>query len=173
MTTYARENLQRLMAAGGLSMRRVVEQTGLNARTVRGILHGGQKPRARTLHRLAHGLGVDVDEFFVDPSQLLYRRFDRRKNPVVSEVIEKRRDLFRNWSEADFDKLHNHLDGEKTPTVDETLDAVNRINSARLLHERLDLLLESPYAEIAAGMIGVLFEKTFLRERGERRGERE
>ena len=79
------------MAAGGLSFGRVAEQTGLDERTIRGILGGGNKPHAQTLHRLAEGLGVKVDEFFVDPAQLLYRRFDRQTNPVVAEVIETTR----------------------------------------------------------------------------------
>ena len=95
MADYARENLLRLMAAGGLSVRRVADRTGLDERTIRGILSGGNKPHAQTLHRLAEGLGVKVDEFFVDPAQLLYRRFDRQTNPVVAEVIETPRRTLR------------------------------------------------------------------------------
>jgi transcriptional regulator with XRE-family HTH domain len=78
MSDRTHENLLRLMAAGGLSVRRVAEQTGLDERTIRGILNGGNKPHAQTLHRLAEGLAVNIDEFFVDPAQLLYRRFDRQ-----------------------------------------------------------------------------------------------
>ncbi len=71
----------------------MAEQTGLDERTIRGILSGGNKPHAQTLHRLAEGLGVKVDEFFVDPAQLLYRRFDRQTNPVVAEVLERHGEL--------------------------------------------------------------------------------
>ena len=70
MPDYARENLLRLMAGAGLSIRGVADRTGLDERTIRGILGGGKTPHAQTLHRLAEGLGVKVDEFFVDPAQL-------------------------------------------------------------------------------------------------------
>ena len=109
MSDHTRENLLRLMAAGGWSVRRVAERTGLDERTIRGILSGGNKPHPQTLHRLAEGLGVKVDEFFVDPAQLLYRRFDRQTNPVVAEVIETHGELFDGWTEADFDELHSRV----------------------------------------------------------------
>ncbi len=68
------------MAAGGLSIHALAEHTGIDQRTIRGILNPGHKPHVRTLHRLAQGLGVNVDEL-LDPAQLLYRRFDRHSNP--------------------------------------------------------------------------------------------
>src|SRR5664280_763277 len=98
MSIHARENLLRLMAVRGLTLSGVAEQTGLHVRTVRGILRGDKKPHAQTLHRLAEGLGVAVDEFFVDPAQLLYRRFDRRTNPMVTEVMASHKELFDGWT---------------------------------------------------------------------------
>lgn len=159
MTTYARENLLRLMAADGLSLRQVVELTGLNARTVRGIVRGSHKPHAQTIHRLSRGLGVKVEEFFVDPAQLLYRRFDRRTNPLVAEIVESRRELFDGWTEADFDELHSRVGTGGALTAEGALDAVKQMNRKRELHERLDLLLESSQAEVAAGVLNVLYEK--------------
>ena len=159
MTTYARENLLRLMAADGLSLRQVVELTGLNARTVRGIVRGSHKPHAQTIHRLSRGLGVKVEEFFVDPAQLLYRRFDRRTNPLVAEIVESRRELFDGWTEADFDELHSRVGAGGALTAEGALDAVKQMNRKRELHERLDLLLESSQAEVAAGVLNVLYEK--------------
>ncbi len=160
MTSYAQENLLRLMASAGLSQRQVVERTGLNARTVRGIIRGGHKPHARTLHRLSKGLGVKIDEFFVDPAQLLYRRFDPRTNPVVAKVVEEHRELFHKWTEADFDALHNRVDEGSELTAEGTLDAVRHKNRKRELHEKFDVLLESDYAEVAAGVLDVLYQKT-------------
>lgn len=159
MSDHARENLLRLMAAGGLSIRAVARRTGLNERTIRGILRGGNKPHAQTLHRLADGLGVKVDEFFVDPAQLLYRRFDRHTNPVVAEVIETHGPLFDGWTEADFDELHSRMGAGGPLTVDGTLAAVRHMNLKRELHEKLDLLLESSHAEVAAGILDVLYEQ--------------
>jgi transcriptional regulator with XRE-family HTH domain len=121
MPDHARENLLRLMAGGGLSIRGVAERTGLDERTIRGILSAGAKPHAQTLHRLAEGLGVKVDEFFVDPAQLLYRRFDRQTNPVVAEVLEGHGELFDGWTEADFDELHSRVGAGGALTVEGTL----------------------------------------------------
>ena len=159
MSDHARENLLRLMAAGGWSVRWVADRTGLDERTIRGILNGGNKPHPQTLHRLADGLGVKLDEFFVDPAQLLYRRFDRHTNPVVAEVIETHGALFEGWTEADFDELHSRVGTGGPLTVEGTLQAVGHMNHKRELHEKLDLLLESSHAEVAAGILDVLYEK--------------
>ena len=163
MSIHARENLLRLMAARGLTMCGVAEQTGLHVRTVRGILRGDKKPHAQTLHRLAEGLGVAVDEFFVDPAQLLYRRFDRQTNPVVAEVIENHRELFHGWSEADFDELHSRVGAGGALTVEGALAAVQQMNRRRELHDKLDLLLESSQAEVAAGILNVLYEEVVVK----------
>ena len=159
MPDHTRENLLRLMAAEGLSVRCVAERTGLDERTLRGILNGGNKPHAQTLHRLADGLGVKVDEFFVDPAQLLYRRFDRHTNPVVAEVLETDGILFDGWTEADFEELHSRVGTGGPLTVEGALRAVRLMNQKRELHEKLDLILESSQAEVAAGVLNVLYEK--------------
>ncbi|MEN6459562.1 MAG: helix-turn-helix transcriptional regulator [Thermoguttaceae bacterium] len=163
MPTYARENLLRLMAEKGLSARDVACQTGLDERTIRGIASGGHKPHAGTLHRLALGLGVKVDEFFVDPAQLLYRRFDRHTNPVVAAVLEDQPGLFDGWTEADFDELHSRVGAGGALTVEGALVAVQQMNRRRLLHDELDLILESSHAELAAGILNVIYEKAVVR----------
>ena len=54
-------NLRRLMVQHGLTVAQVAEQCGLDERTIRGILDGSNRPHARTLHKLAAGLGVSAD----------------------------------------------------------------------------------------------------------------
>jgi transcriptional regulator with XRE-family HTH domain len=162
MSIYPRENLLRLMAARGLTMSAVTEQTGLHVRTVRGILRGDKKPHARTLHRLAEGLGVAVDEFFLDPAQLIYRRFDRQTNPLVAEVIDEHKLLFHGWTEADFDELHSRVGTGGALTVEGTLAAAHQMNRRRQLHDKLDLLLETSHAEVAAAILNVLYEKVVV-----------
>ena len=137
----------------------------MDERTIRGILNGGNKPHAQTLHRLAEGLDVKVDEFFVDPAQLLYRRFNRQTHPLVAEAIDTHGELFDGWTEADFDKLHSRLGTGGSLTVEDTLMAARHMNHKRELHKKLDLLLESSYAEVAVGIVGVLYEKGIV-ERG-------
>lgn len=162
MSDYARENLLRLMAQRGLSIHQVAESTALDERTIRGILGGANKPHARTLHRLAEGLGVEVDEFFLDPTQLLYRRFDRRTNPMVGEVLQSHRELFDGWSEADFDELHSRVGAGGPLTREGTLVAVGQMNHKRKLHEKLDVLLESSQAETIGGIIELICKQVVV-----------
>lgn len=153
MSELAGENLERLMAERGWSIYQVAEKTGLDVRTIRGILGGTNKPHTQTLHRLAEGLATAVDEFFLDPAQLLYRRFDHQTNPVVEEVLETLGELFAGWTEADFDELHSRVGTGGPLTFEGAVSAVREMNRKRELHERLDLLLESSHAELIGEMI--------------------
>jgi len=153
MADYVAENLLRVMAAQGLSLGQVAQRADVDQRTVRAILGGTNKPHARTLHRLAKGLAVSIDEFFLDPSQLLRRSSDRQTNPAVEEVIQAHQELFDGWSEADFDELYGRIHPDEGPTAEATLAAVGEMNRKRELHEKLDLLMESSQAELIGGMI--------------------
>ena len=159
MAEHTGENLLRLMAAGELSIGDVAQRTGLDERTIRGITRGTHKSHARTLHRLAEGLGVSVDEFFVDPAQLLYRRFDRSTNPVVEEVLQDRPELFDGWCEADFDELHSRVGTGGALTREGALGAVGDMNRKRELHDRLDVLLESSHAATVSGMLDLMYRQ--------------
>ena len=153
MSEHAGQNLHRLMATEGLSIHQVAKKTGLDERTIRGILGGSNKPHAKSLHRLAEGLGVKVDEFFVDPSQLLYRCFDRQTNPMIEEVVQTNPQLFAGWTEADFDELHSRVGTGGPLTRQGAVAAAKTMNRKRQLHEKLDLLLETNQAELVAGII--------------------
>jgi transcriptional regulator with XRE-family HTH domain len=83
MSDHSGDNLRRLMTRLDVTIEQVAARAALDPRTVQGILDGTNRPHARTLHRLAAGLGVSPDEFFVDPAQLVYRCFDQATNPVV------------------------------------------------------------------------------------------
>ncbi|MEN6450360.1 MAG: helix-turn-helix transcriptional regulator [Thermoguttaceae bacterium] len=163
MTNHARQNLLRLMAARGLSARQLARETGVDERTIRGITRGTHRPHADTLHRLARGLGVSVDEFFIDPAQLLYRRFDQQTNPLVADVLAENPGLFEGWTEADFDELHSRVGSGGALTTDGTVAAVSQMNRKRALHDRLDLLLESSHADLAAEILNVLYDKVVVR----------
>jgi transcriptional regulator with XRE-family HTH domain len=163
MSAQFQANLQRLMAAAGFSMHALAERSGVDERTIRGLL-AGNKPHARTLHRLAEGLGVSADEFFVDSMQLLYRRFDRTTNPLVEEVLESRPELFQNWTEADFDELHSRFGAGGPLTRDGVMESVCRMNRKREVIEKLNLLLETGEAEVLGGIIDLFYEKIEVRK---------
>ena len=109
MGEHASENLRRLMAERGLSTKDLIEITGLDRRTLGGILGGTHRTHPRTINRLAKSLGVSSDEFFVTPTQLVYRRFDTQTNSAVEEVVDDHPELFDGWTDADFDELHSRF----------------------------------------------------------------
>jgi transcriptional regulator with XRE-family HTH domain len=155
-------NLRRLMARQGLTLQDLVQRTGLYERTLKAILAGTNKPHARTLHRLAAGLGVDADELFQDPSLLAYRAFDRDTNPLVEEVVASHKELFTGWSQADFDELYSRFGAGGGLTRQGTLDAVLAMNHKRDIHQKVDLLLESGESVLLTGFVELLYQRIIV-----------
>jgi transcriptional regulator with XRE-family HTH domain len=159
MADHASDNLRRLMTQLGLTIDDVAARTRVDRRTVKGMLDGAARPHARTLHRLAAGLGVSPDEFFVDPAQLVYRCFDRATNPVVAEVVQSHPNLFSGWTEADFEELHSRFGTGGPLTEEGALAAAAGMNRNRTTHEQLAVLLESSQAELIRGIVEVIYDK--------------
>lgn len=157
------ENLRRVMARMSLTITEVARRTGLDDRTVKSMLRDGEaRPHARTLHQLATGLGINVDELFQNPSLLTRRLFDRRTNPVVDEVIARQPHLFDGWSLADFDDLYSRFGTGGQLTVDGTLASVNVINRRRATVAKVALLLETDQADVVVGMIDLLYGRAVV-----------
>jgi transcriptional regulator with XRE-family HTH domain len=165
-SAYPRENLARLIAAGGLSIDTVAARCGMDRRTIRGILQGSHHPRAHTLYRLAQGLGVAVDEFFLDPSRLLYRRFDQRTNPQVQEAVEAEPELFAQWREADFVELHSCVGTGGPLTREGALAAARQINCRREILEKVTVLLETAQRETIVDIVNMMYDKVVIRGAG-------
>jgi transcriptional regulator with XRE-family HTH domain len=155
-------NVRRLMARAGLTLHEVVAATGLNERTIKAILSGRNKPHARTLHRLAAGLGVATDELFQNPSLLAHRLFDRRTNPIVQDVVESRPELFDGWTQADFEELYSRFGTGGALTTPGTTEVVLAMNQKRDVHQRVALLLESGEAELLIGLVDLLYQKAIV-----------
>lgn len=162
MSDHVGQNVRRVMAARGVSARRLAARSGLDARTIRAVLRGRHRPRADTLHRLADALEVSIDELFVDPARLLYRRYDRATNPAVAELVERRPELFDEWSEQDFDELHSRVGVGGALSEEGARRAVEHMNRKRRLHQMLDVLLETDQARIIAGMIELLHDQVVV-----------
>jgi transcriptional regulator with XRE-family HTH domain len=153
-------NLRRMMAELNLTVHQVACRTGLDERTVKGILSGtNAKPHARTLHQLARGLGVHTNEFFQSPLMLLRRRFERQTNPAVDELVADRPELFTDWCEADFDELYSRMGTGGALTADGALASAEAINRKRELHDKLALLLETEQADVIAGILELLYQQ--------------
>ena len=163
MADYTGNNLRRLMAVHGWTTDQVAAQTGLDRRTIKAILDGRHKSHPRTIKRLADGLGVAVDEFFVDPSQLLYRQFDRGTNPAVDELLASRPELFADWTSADFEELHSRVGTGGPLTVEGVREAATRMNLHRETHEKMAVLLESSQADVVRGIVDLLYAQVVVK----------
>lgn len=155
-------NLRRLMAREGLTYDAVVEMTGLDSRTLRGILHAAKRPHAKTLKRLAEGLGVMSDELFAADEAATIAEFDFASNPAIDQVVEEKPDLFDDWTPSDFGELASRfgVGGELTP--EGVAEVALQMNINRESLDRAAVVLETADSETLRGVIDALFEKTRL-----------
>ncbi len=152
-------NIRRLMARLDMTLHDVVEATGLDHRTIRSIVDGVSRPHARTLHKLAEGLGVSTDELFQDPYQAGQALFDRATNPVVAEVIEAHPDLFTHWTPNDFDELFSRMAVGGELTKEGTLVAAKEMNVRQELMYQVAVILESDRANLMREFTSMLFRQ--------------
>ena len=161
---FAGANVRRIMAQLNMTQSQAAAATGLDERTLRSILHGDTQPHARTLHRLAEGLGVEVDELFQDPSQSgeglsASSAFDRATNPVAAEVVENHPELFENWVAADFDELFSRMAVGGELTEDGTLAAARAMNERRELMRQAAVVFESSEGDLLREFIQMLYRR--------------
>ncbi len=147
------------MARLNMTLQEVVLATGLDERTVRSILHGVTRPHARTLHRLAQGLGVETDELFQDPYYATQMSFDRATNPLVAETVDTHPTLFEKWTTGDFEELFSRVAVGGEMTERGTLAAVEAMNDRRELMQQVAVILESGEADLLREFVTMLFRR--------------
>jgi transcriptional regulator with XRE-family HTH domain len=152
-------NLRRLMARDGLTFEDVVRASELDERTVRGVVRGRNQPHARTLHKLAAGLGVSVDELFLPVGQPPARRFDRATNTLVKSVVAAHADRFADWSEADFDELFSRFGTGGQLTEAGVLAAADATNARREVLRQIGVILETSEAELLTSFVELLYAR--------------
>ncbi len=152
-------NLRRLLARRGLTVEDLASASGLDLRTLRGVLNSSKRPHSRTLHRLAAALEVPADELFQDPSLLAHRLFDRRTNPVVEQVVAARPELVRGWGEADFDELYSQFGHGGALTEMGVIETARGMNRRREVVEKVELIMQTAEGELLAEMIEVLYRR--------------
>lgn len=158
LTTIA-GNLRRLMAGNGMNFVDLVEATGLDERTIRGVVRGANQPHARTLHKLAQGLGVEIDELFRPLGHRSPRQFDRATNALVEAVAAAHPLLFECWSQADFDELYSRFGTGGQLTEAGVRAAAEIMNAHRDLWRQIAVVLESGEAELLADFVRFLFQR--------------
>jgi len=152
-------NVRRLMARLDMTLQDVVEATGLDERTVRSIVQEGSRPHARTLHKLAQGLGVSTDELFQDPYRAGGNSFDAATNPVVSEVIQQHPELFTDWNDAEFAELFSRMAVGGELTEAGALAAAESMNARREVLFQAAVILESSEGDLLREMIALLYRR--------------
>ncbi|HEX4132487.1 MAG TPA: helix-turn-helix transcriptional regulator [Pirellulales bacterium] len=162
MTTF-HDNLHRLLARQALTATALAKRSGIDLRTIKGMLNGSRsRPQARTIHRLAAALEVEVDEFYQNSSTLDHRRFDRQTNPLAAEVVRSRPELFDGWTRGDFDELYSRFGMGGALTTDGTVEVVHLMNRKRETLNKVVVLLESGEADVLRGIVEVLYDKVVL-----------
>ena len=155
-------NLRRLMARDGLTFDELVEASGLDERTVRALARGTNNPHARTLHKLARGLGTSIDEFFRPPERLAPRRFDRATNSLVEVVVATHAEIFSNWSESDFDELYSRFGTGGQLSEAGVLAAAETMNVKRDIWRQIGVILESGEAELLSNFVELLYRRATI-----------
>lgn len=146
------------MARDGLTYDDVIAATGLDARTLRGILHANKRPHARTLKRLAEGLGVEPDELFQGDETAARAAFDTATNPAIQEVVDAEPDLFEDWTPGDFGELASRFGEGGAMTHDGVRQAAAAMNANRQTLDRVRVLLESDQANALRTVVDALYE---------------
>lgn len=147
------------MARSALTFEEVVTATELDERTIRGLARGITNPHARTLHKLAQGLGVAIDELFRPPGQHSPRRFDRATNMLVESIVARHAAKFAKWSEADFDELYSRFGTGGQLTEEGVLAAAEATNARRDLWRQVSVILESGEAKLLTEFVDMLYRR--------------
>ncbi len=145
------------MARDDLTFDQVVAATELDERTLRSLARGASHPHARTLHKLAHGLGVEIDELFQPIGRAPSRQFDRATNTLVESCVAGHAEFFHNWSDGDFDELYSRFGTGGQLTEEGILAAARATNAKRDLWRQVSVILESGEAELLSRFVNVLY----------------
>ena len=112
MRTSLAERMRVIRARLGLSLKDASERTGVDRHTLRQLELGGREPRYPTLHKIAEGYGVDVEELLPASEETAPARKD--------EASETTRTTTRTiMGEADLDKW-----AEEEPWAREQIEAL-------------------------------------------------
>jgi len=161
-------NIRRLMAREGLTYDELIEASDLDERTIRSLLRGVNRPHARTLHKLATGLGVPVDELFSLPSAYSCSAYDRACNPIVNEIATAYPEVFADWSEADFDELASRFGTGGHLTEQGALEAARAMNRKRQVLRQVAVIMETHEAPLLTSLVEVIYQRVSREAGGER-----
>lgn len=161
---HVADNVRRLMARDGLTYVDVVEATGLDERTIRGLVRGTNRPHARTLHRLAAGLGVPVDEIFRESVVDSQQQFDRVSNPHLENVVGTHPEVFADWTNAEFVELASRVGTGGQLTESGALAAARAMNKKRTVMNQVAVIFETHERELLADLVEIIYRRVTVRD---------
>ena len=83
------DRLAELRESQALTLRDLAERSGVDANTINQVELGHRKPRPSTLRKLARGLGIDVRDFFEEPT--LAGKAEAGAEPSAPEYTDEQR----------------------------------------------------------------------------------
>ncbi len=152
------------MAKHGMTYDDLVDASKLDQRTVRGIARAEKNPHARTLRRLAEGLGVVVDELFVDSASISTAGFDRATNPMVGQVMQCHPELFDDWTTADFSEFASRFGHGGALTEEGALEVAEAMNRKREILACARVILESSDGRLLEDFVNLLYERVRVKQ---------
>lgn len=158
-------NLRRLMARQGWTAGDVARNTGLHERTVKSVLAGeAAKPHAKTLHKLAQGLGVSADELIASPlpARFSAETFDAATNPLIAEARAAEPRLFAGWCEEDFEELASRFGAGGELTLAGACQAAAELNHRREVQIKVAVILETAEAELLESLVETLYRRVVV-----------
>lgn len=159
---YVRANLEKQLVEQGLTLCELAKNTGLDLRTVKSMLRkDGPRPHARSVYRLARGLGIPPTAL-LSPPRFKQNQFDRQTNPVIDEVIADHPRLFSGWSEREFDELYSRFGTGGALTYQGTIDAAEATNRRRQLISKVALLMETTEADLLTSIVETLYKRAIV-----------
>ena len=152
-------NLRRIMVRDDLTFDEVVSACELDGRTLRSLASGVSHPHARTLHKLAQGLGIAIDELFQPVTRTAPCQFDRATNSLVDSCVAQHPAAFRNWTPTDFDELYSRFGTGGQLTEEGILAAAEATNRKRELWREMSVILESSEADLLSQFVHMLHHR--------------
>jgi len=147
------------MAHEGMTYEDVIAATGLDARTIRGIVRSNVTPQARTLRRLAEGFATTTDELFAPPAGLTPEAFDAATNPIVDRIKTAHPELFHGWIASEFAELTSRFGVGGELTEEGAIEEARKMNAKRVVIQQARVVMETSHAELLSEFVNVLYER--------------
>lgn len=166
-STLLATNIRRLMAKYDLKYTDVIESTGIDERTLRNIMKKRAQPHARTVKKIADGLGVELDELYkpVDFTSSA-NAFDEATNTLVSIVVERNPEIFEDWTYHDFEEIYSTFGTGGQLTETGILATARSMNTIRELKHMFAVVMQSSDAELLAVVVREMYRRVTVRMPG-------